>query len=47
MLQCGDLEPVKDVGELLREETNKYRERIHKMELSLKVSQLCGDPSTD
>ncbi|KAI8427329.1 hypothetical protein MSG28_001908 [Choristoneura fumiferana] len=36
--ECGDLEPVKDVGELLREETNKYRERIHKMELSLKSS---------
>jgi hypothetical protein len=29
--------PVKDIGELLKEETSKYRERLQNMEMSLKV----------
>ncbi|KAJ8725997.1 hypothetical protein PYW07_000695 [Mythimna separata] len=37
-VQCGEWEPVKDFSELLRDETLKYQERVHKMEANLKAS---------
>ncbi|XP_026738158.1 uncharacterized protein LOC113501268 [Trichoplusia ni] len=36
--ECGELVPVKDFTELLKDETMKYQERIQKMEASLKSS---------
>lgn len=39
-LQCGDWEPVRESSLALREEASKYQERIHKMETTLKVSNM-------
>ncbi|XP_063358867.1 uncharacterized protein LOC134648306 [Cydia amplana] len=36
--ECGDLVPVQDIEELVREEADKYRERIRNMEISLQSS---------
>ncbi|KAG6455184.1 hypothetical protein O3G_MSEX009078 [Manduca sexta] len=36
--ECGDWEPVKDVTELMKEETRQYQERLQKMEENLKNS---------
>ncbi|XP_063617204.1 uncharacterized protein LOC134790365 [Cydia splendana] len=36
--ECGDLVPVRDIAELLREEAGKYRDTIRNMEISLQSS---------
>ncbi|XP_063375802.1 uncharacterized protein LOC134663369 [Cydia fagiglandana] len=36
--ECGDLVPVQDLAERLREEAGKYRDRIRNMEISLQSS---------